>query len=728
MTKNTADIIYTIVDEAPELARNSLLPIIQSFANAADIKVETRNISLASRVLSLFPDLLSKDQFVSDDLAELGKLVKTPDANVIKLPNISASVPQLQEAIKELQGQGYPIPNFPTDPKTKAEKAVRAKYDKIKGSAVNPVLREGNSDRRAAKAVKAYAKLNPHKMGEWTADNKTSVTSMPGNDFFANEKSVTISKAQAGGSKIIFTDAKGKSTTLKDGLSYEEGTIVDGTFMSAKALRAYIEAEVASTEPGVLFSVHLKATMMKVSDPVIFGHFVSVYLEDFLKKHGSKIDFNPNSGLGALEKLIAGNAQMEADLKAALASKPPLYMVDSDKGITNLHVPSDVIIDASMPAIIKAGGIGWGPDGKPANTKCCIPDNSYAPIYDETVEFFKANGKLDVTSCGAVSNVGLMAQKAQEYGSHPTTFMAPGNGTISIVLGSGETIISHDVEVGDIWRSCTAKKAPILDWIKLGIERFDATGLAAFWLDENRAHDAELIKYVRPALSKAGKEIPILAPREATRYTLEEMTKGHDVVTISGNVLRDYLTDLFPILELGTSAKMLSIVKLMNGGGLFETGAGGSAPKHVQQVHEENHLRWDSLGEFCALGESFNFLATKNRPEAAVLGEAIEDATEKLLVEGQSPGRKVGDNDNRSSHYWFARYWAEAMAAQNEDKALKSHFDGIAQALTENEARILAELQAGEGQAVDMGGYYHADTALTTIVMRPSETLNKIIG
>ena len=728
MTKNTADIIYTIVDEAPELARNSLLPIIQSFANAADIKVETRNISLASRVLSLFPDLLSKDQFVSDDLAELGKLVKTPDANVIKLPNISASVPQLQEAIKELQGQGYPIPNFPTDPKTKAEKAIRAKYDKIKGSAVNPVLREGNSDRRAAKAVKAYAKMNPHKMGEWTADNKTSVASMPGNDFFANEKSVTISEAQAGGSKIIFTDAKGKSTTLKDGLSYEEGTIVDGTFMSAKALRAYIEAEVASTEPGVLFSVHLKATMMKVSDPVIFGHFVSVYLEDFLKKHGSKIDFNPNSGLGALEKLIAGNAQMEADLKAALASKPPLYMVDSDKGITNLHVPSDVIIDASMPAIIKAGGIGWGPDGKPANTKCCIPDNSYAPIYDESVEFFKANGKLDVTSCGAVSNVGLMAQKAQEYGSHPTTFMAPGKGTISIVLGSGETIISHDVEAGDIWRSCTAKKAPILDWIKLGIERFDATGLAAFWLDENRAHDAELIKYVRPALSEAGKDIPILAPREATRYTLEEMTKGHDVVTISGNVLRDYLTDLFPILELGTSAKMLSIVKLMNGGGLFETGAGGSAPKHVQQVHEENHLRWDSLGEFCALGESFNFLATKNRPKAAVLGEAIEDATEKLLVEGQSPGRKVGDNDNRSSHYWFARYWAEAMAAQNEDKALKSHFDGIAQALTENEARILAELQAGEGQAVDMGGYYHADTALTTIVMRPSETLNKIIG
>lgn len=728
MTKITADIIYTIVDEAPELARNSLLPIIQSFARAADINVETRDISLAGRVLSLFPDLLSKEQFVADDLAELGKLVKTPEANVIKLPNISASVPQLQEAIKELQAQGYPIPDYPRDPKSKAEKAVRAKYDKIKGSAVNPVLREGNSDRRAAKAVKAYAKLNPHRMGEWTTDNKTTVVSMPGNDFFANEKSVTISKAQAGGAKIIFTNAKGKSTTLKDGLTYEDGTIVDGTFLSAKALRAYIEAEVASTEPGVLFSVHLKATMMKVSDPIIFGHFVSVYLEDFLKKHGSKIDFNPNSGIGTLEKLIAGNAEMEADLKAAVANKPPLYMVDSDKGITNLHVPSDVIIDASMPAVIKAGGIGWGPDGNAANTKCCIPDNSYAPIYDESVEFFKANGKLDVTTCGAVSNVGLMAQKAQEYGSHPTTFTAPENGTIAIVLDGGETIISHDVEAGDIWRSCTAKKAPILDWIKLGIERFDATGLAAFWLDANRAHDAELIKYVTPALNVAGKDIPILAPREATRYTLEEMTKGNDVVTITGNVLRDYLTDLFPILELGTSAKMLSIVKLMNGGGLFETGAGGSAPKHVQQVQEENHLRWDSLGEFCALGESFNFLATKNRPKAAVLGEAIEDATQKLLVEGQSPGRKVGDNDNRSSHYWFARYWAEAVAAQNEDKALKSHFAEIAKDLSDNEAKILTELKSGEGLAVDMGGYYHADEALTTIVMRPSETLNNIIG
>ena len=728
MTKTTADIIYTIVDEAPELARNSLLPIITAFARAADINVETRDISLAGRILSLFPDLLSDAQRVPDDLAELGRLVKTPGANIIKLPNISASVPQLQEAIKELQSQGYPIPNYPTDPKSKSDMAVRAKYDSVKGSAVNPVLREGNSDRRSAKAVKSYAKQNPHRMGDWTPDNKTTVASMPGNDFFGNEKSVTITPAQAGGAKILFTDRNGKTTILKDGLSYEAGTIVDGTFMSAKALRAYIKNEVASVEDGVLFSVHLKATMMKVSDPIIFGHFVSVYLEDFLAKHGDALDFNPNSGIGALEKLIAGNAEMEADLKAALAAKPPLYMVNSDKGITNLHVSSDVIIDASMPAVIKAGGIGWGPDGQPANTKCCIPDNSYAPIYDETVAYFKENGKLDVTSCGAVSNVGLMAQKAQEYGSHPTTFEASANGTISIALAGGETIISHDVEAGDIWRSCTVKKAPILDWIKLGIERFDATGLAAFWLDPNRAHDAELIKYVKPALEASGKDIPILAPREATRYTLEEMTKGKDVVTITGNVLRDYLTDLFPILELNTSAKMLSIVKLMNGGGLFETGAGGSAPKHVQQLQEENHLRWDSLGEFCALGESFNFLATNGRPKAAVLGEAVETATEILLVEGRSPGRKVGEDDNRTSHYWFARYWADAIASQSTDAALKTHFAGIAEALTQNETTILKELKAGAGHAVDTAGYYHADPKLTSMVMRPSETLNAIIG
>ena len=727
MAQETPDIIYTIVDEAPELARGSLLPIIQAFSNAAGVSVETRDISLAGRILSQFPEYLNDDQRISDDLAALGELVKTPEANVIKLPNVSASVPQLEAAVKELQSQGYAIPDYPADPKTDEEKAVRAKYDAVKGSAVNPVLREGNSDRRSAKAVKEYAKANPHRMGEWTKESKTSVASMSGNDFFANEKSTTITAAQAGGAKIVFTAKDGRETVLKDGLKYGEGEIVDATFLSAQELRSFIKAEIESMEPGVLFSVHLKATMMKVSDPILFGHFVSVYIEDFLAKHGDKLDFNPNAGLGALEKLIAGNAEMEADLKAALAARPPLYMVDSDRGITNLHVPSDVIIDASMPAVIKAGGIGWGPDGKAADTKCCIPDNCYAPVYDETIEYFKETGKLDVTTCGAVSNVGLMAQKAEEYGSHPTTFEAAEDGTISIVLASGEVLHSHAVEAGDIWRSCTAKKAPILDWIKTGIERFEAEGTAAFWLDATRAHDAELIKYVRPALEAAGKEIPILAPREATRFTWEEMRAGKNVVTITGNVLRDYLTDLFPILELGTSAKMLSIVKLMNGGGLFETGAGGSAPKHVQQVQEENHLRWDSLGEFCALGESYNFLAAK-KPAAGVLGAAVEVATQKLLLENKSPERKVGQNDNRSSHYWFARYWAEALAAQSDDATLAAHFAPIAAELSAQEATILAELKADEGKPADLGGYYHADPAKVAAVMRPSATLNAIIG
>ncbi|WP_137700512.1 NADP-dependent isocitrate dehydrogenase [Marimonas lutisalis] len=728
MADKTPDIIYTIVDEAPELASASLLPIVRSFAGAAGIDVGTRDISLAGRILATFPDRLSEDQRQSDDLAWLGELVKTPDANVIKLPNISASVPQLEEAIAELQSQGYAVPDYPADPQTDAEKEIRARYDTIKGSAVNPVLREGNSDRRAAKAVKEYAKAHPHSMGEWTADSKTTVASMPGNDFFANEKSATITAAQAGGAKIVFSAKDGSETVLKDGLSYDEGTVVDATFMSAKALRSYIRDEVASMEPGVLFSVHLKATMMKVSDPIIFGHFVSVYLEDFIAKHGADLDWNPNDGIGDLEKQIEGNAAAQADLKAALAARPPLYMVNSDRGITNLHVPSDVIIDASMPAVIRAGGIGWGPDGEPAPTKCCIPDNCYAPVYDETIEYFKQTGKLDVTTCGAVSNVGLMAQKAEEYGSHPTTFEAPADGTIAIVLAGGEVLHSHAVEQGDIWRSCTAKKAPILDWIQLGIRRMKATGLAAFWLDANRAHDAELIKYVEPALKEAGVEIPIMAPREATRFTLENMREGRDVVTITGNVLRDYLTDLFPILELGTSAKMLSIVSLMQGGGLFETGAGGSAPKHVEQLMEENHLRWDSLGEFCALGESFKFLADKGRAKAEILGEAVEAATQKVLENGNSPERKVGQADNRTSHYWFARYWAEALAAQASDAELAAHFAPIAQQLAEKETAIIAELMDGQGKAVDLGGYYHADPAKRASVMRPSATLNAIIG
>ncbi|MEC3862205.1 NADP-dependent isocitrate dehydrogenase [Mesobacterium sp. TK19101] len=731
MADKTPDIIYTVVDEAPELASASLLPIVRTFAGAAGIDVETRNISVAGRILAAFPDYLSEDQRVSDDLAELGELVKTPEANVIKLPNISASVPQLTAAIAELQAQGYAIPDYPADPQTDTDRDVRARYDAIKGSAVNPVLREGNSDRRAAKAVKEYAKKNPHSMGDWASDSKTCVAAMPGNDFFANEKSATITAAQAGGAKIIFTAADGTETVLKDGLTYLEGEVVDATFLSVATLRQYIKDEIASIEPGVLFSVHLKATMMKVSDPIIFGHFVSVYLEDFIAKHGAEVaalGWNPNAGIGDLETRIADKPALVADLAAALASRPPMYMVNSDKGITNLHVPSDVIIDASMPAVIRAGGIGWGPDGKAAPTKCCIPDNSYAGVYDETIRYFKETGKLDVTSCGAVSNVGLMAQKAEEYGSHPTTFELPSAGVVRIVLDNGDVLHESAVEAGDIWRSCTVKKAPIEDWIRLGIRRFKATGRAAFWLDANRAHDAELIKYVEPALQAAGVAIPIMAPREATRYTLVEMRKGHDVVTITGNVLRDYLTDLFPILELGTSAKMLSIVSLMQSGGLFETGAGGSAPKHVQQLVEQNHLRWDSLGEFCALGESFKFLADKDRPKAAVLGTAVEDATQKVLEEGHSPERKVGQNDNRTSHYWFARYWAEALAAQSDDPELAAHFAPLAVALAEGEAAILAELQADEGKAVDLGGYYKTDPAKTAAVMRPSATLNAIIG
>ena len=728
---NTPDIIYTTVDEAPELASASLLPIIRSFAGAAGITVETRNISVAARILSAFPEFLTEEQRVNDDLAELGELVKTPEANVIKLPNVSASVPQLVAAIKELQGQGYAIPAYPTDPQSDEEKQIQARYDAIKGSAVNPVLREGNSDRRSAKAVKEYAKANTHSMGEWKSTSKTCVASMPGNDFFANETSTTITAAQAGGAKIVHTAEDGTETVLKSGLKYQDGEIVDATFLSAAALRDFVKAEIDSMEPGVLFSVHLKATMMKVSDPIIFGHFVSVYLEDFIAKHGAKLDalgWNPNGGIGDLEKLIAGDAELQADLKATLAARPAMYMVDSDKGITNLHVPSDVIIDASMPAVIRAGGIGWGPDGKAADTKCCIPDNSYAGVYDETINYFKETGKLDVTTCGAVSNVGLMAQKAEEYGSHPTTFEIAAKGTVRIVLDNGDVISEHAVEKGDIWRSATAKKAPIMDWIQLAIRRTKATGLAAFWLDANRAHDAELIKYVEPALKEAGIDIPIMAPREATRFTLVEMRKGNDVVTITGNVLRDYLTDLFPILELGTSAKMLSIVSLMQGGGLFETGAGGSAPKHVQQLMEENHLRWDSLGEFCALGESFKFLADKGMDKAGVIGAAIEDATQKVLENNNSPERKVGQADNRSSHYWFARYWADAMAAQSDDADLAAHFAPIAKALADGEAAILAELKAGEGKPVDLGGYYHADVAKVAAVMRPSATLNAIIG
>ncbi|SFR18938.1 NADP-dependent isocitrate dehydrogenase [Poseidonocella sedimentorum] len=728
------DIIYTKVDEAPELASASFLPIIRKFAEAAGVSVGTKDISLAGRILAAFPEQLPEDKRQSDDLAELGQLVKTAEANVIKLPNISASVPQLVAAVKELQSQGYPIPDYPENPQTDAEKDARAKYDAIKGSAVNPVLREGNSDRRAAKAVKAFAQKNPHSMGTWDSASKTVVSSMSGDDFRSNEVSATLAKDET--VSIVHVGNDGTETVLKDGLSFPAGTVVDATFMSAKALSAFIEEQIDATkDAGTLFSLHLKATMMKVSDPILFGHAVRAWLKPVFEAHGDKLDalgVNPNQGLGALLEKVSGEPEIMAAIEAVTAERPPMYMVDSDRGITNLHVPSDVIIDASMPALIRAGGKGWGPDGKPADTNCVIPDNSYAPIYDEAIRFFKENGALDVTTAGTVQNLGLMAQKAEEYGSHPTTFEIASGGTVEMRLSDGSLLHSHTVEAGDIWRSASTRKAPIEDWVQLAIDRQAIEGCQAiFWLDATRAHDAELIKYVEPILAAKGvaDNFAIMSPAEATRVTLEEITAGRNSIAITGNVLRDYLTDLFPILELGTSAKMLSIVKLMQGGGLFETGAGGSAPKHVQQLAQENHLRWDSLGEFCALGESLKFLGqSRGNAKAAVLGDAVDAATQGILDHGRSPGRKVGQPDNRDSHYWFARYWAEALAAQDSDAELAAHFAPIAKALAENEEAIVSEIAAAQGDVADLGGYYHTDPAKTAAVMRPSATLNDIIG
>ena len=738
MTDNSpADIIYTIVDEAPELASASLLPIVRKFANAAGVTVGTKDISLAGRILATFHEHLTDEQRITDDLAELGLMVKTPGANVIKLPNISASVPQLVAAVKELQSQGYNIPDYPEAPATDVEKDVRARYDAIKGSAVNPVLREGNSDRRSARAVKNFAQKNPHSMGTWVADSKTKVSSMPGNDFYENEVSATITAAQAGNAKIEFVGKDGSVSVLKDSWPLDEGTVCDATYMSAKALSAFLANAIEDTKTdGTMFSFHMKATMMKVSDPIIFGHCVKAWLGPVWDNHGAAIAAaggSPNSGLGQVLATIDG-MDNAAEIKAEIAAldRPSMYMVDSDKGITNLHVPSDVIIDASMPAVIRAGGKGWDETGAKGDTNCVIPDRCYSTIYDETINFFKENGALDVTTAGSVANVGLMAQKAEEYGSHPTTFEVPADGTIRIVLENGETLHAQDVEAGDIWRACTAKKAPILNWIELAIDRQRLTGSEAiFWLDANRAHDAQLIEYVKPALEAAGvaDKFQIMAPREATRQSLETITAGKDSIAITGNVLRDYLTDLFPILELGTSAKMLSIVKLMQGGGMFETGAGGSAPKHVQQLVEESHLRWDSMGEFCALGESLNFLAdSRGNAKAGVLGRAAEEATQGILDNDRSPSRKVGQPDNRDSHYWFARYWAEALAAQTDDAELAAEFAGVAKALADGEEAILAELAAAQGAPADLGGYYHADPAKVAKVMRPSATLNAIIG
>jgi isocitrate dehydrogenase len=735
--QNSPDIVYTKVDEAPELASASFLPIIRSFTAPAGVSIGTRDISLAGRIVAAFPENLTEAQRQSDDLAVLGDLVKTASANVIKLPNISASMPQLVAALKELQSQGYDIPDFPEAPVTDAEKDVRARFDAIKGSAVNPVLREGNSDRRAAKAVKNYAMANPHSMGSWSSDSKTHVSTMSANDFRSNETSVTL--AQAGTARIELVGLDGSVTVLKDAVQYPAGTVVDATFLSAKALDAFLADQIEATKnEGILFSLHLKATMMKISDPIIFGHAVRAFLAPVFDTYAEPLaaaGAHPNAGLGDLFDRVAGLPEKDAimaDVNAVMENRPPLYMVDSDKGISNLHVPSDVIIDASIPALIRAGGKGWGPDGAEADANCVIPDSSYAAVYDEAIKYCKETGAIDPTTCGTVQNVGLMAQKAEEYGSHPTTFEIPFDGTVRMVMDSGDVIHEHDVAKGDIWRSASTRKAPIEDWVQLAIDRQKAEGCqAVFWLDETRAHDAELIKYVKPLLATAGltDSFQILAPREATRLSFETIRKGDTSIAITGNVLRDYLTDLFPILELGTSAKMLSIVKLMNGGGMFETGAGGSAPKHVQQLVKENHLRWDSLGEFCALGESLKFLGTvKGNAKAKVLGDAVDIATQGILDKNHSPSRRVGQPDNRDSHFYFALYWAQALADQPDDAELAAHFAPIAAALSDNEAQIVADFAAAQGKPADTGGYYHTDAAKTEMVMRPSATFNRIIG
>ena len=729
------DIVYTIVDEAPELASGSFLPIIRAFSSCADIKFGTKDISLSGRIISSFPDFLDSSQRQPDDLNGLSVMVSQPSANVIKLPNISASVPQLKAAIAELQKKGFSVPDYEDYPKTEAEKDIRKKYDSIKGSAVNPVLREGNSDRRAARAVKEYAKAHPHSMGVWSGDSKTHVTSMSNHDFYSNEKSVTITAEQSGSAKIHFVANDGVSEMLKDEIVLTEGSVVDATFMSVNALRAFIQDEINDAkQTEVLFSLHLKATMMKVSDPIIFGHAVSVFLAPVFKKYNQKFSdlaISPNSGLGEMLGQLREEPEILSEITSCLNNRAELYMVDSDKGITNLHVPSDVIIDASMPAVIRAGGKGWDSEGKERDVKCVIPDNCYAPVYDETVRYFKETGALDPTTSGAVANVGLMAQKAEEYGSHPTTFEIPADGVVQMITASGELLHEHKVEKGDIWRSSVTQRAAIADWIDLAIDRVSATGShAIFWLDRQRAHDQQILAYVEPALLDRSmtKNFQILAPREATRATLEEIRTGRDSIAVTGNVLRDYLTDLFPILELGTSAKMLSIVKLMKGGGLFETGAGGSAPKHVQQLVAENHLRWDSLGEFCALGESLLFYATTSgNTKARILGQAAEVATQKILDNDRSPSRRVGEADNRESHFYFAMYWAEALANQSEDDGISSKCREIFGKLKDEEKQIVTELRGVQGCEVDIGGYYRPDAAKIAKVMRPSSTLNSII-
>ncbi|MEM7486289.1 MAG: NADP-dependent isocitrate dehydrogenase [Bacteroidota bacterium] len=735
-----AKIFYTKTDEAPALATLSFLPIVKAFTNTADIDIETKNISLAGRIAAVFPEFLNDDQKISDDLAKLGNLAKTPEANIIKLPNISASIPQLKEAIAELQQKGFNVPNYPDEPNTENEKIVKSRYDKIKGSAVNPVLREGNSDRRAPKAIKNYAKKNPHSMGEWSSQSKTHVATMSEGDFKHNERSLTLKNTDD--VRIELVNANGETTVLKESTPLQEGEVIDATVMSKRALVDFLTNEVAAAKKDdLLLSLHFKATMMKVSDPIIFGHALKAYFSNLFEKYGDALEdlgVNANNGLESLlEKLHklpdAKHKEIEAAIAENIENGPDLAMVNSDKGITNLHVPSDIIIDASMPAMIRNSGKMWDKDGRLQDTKAIIPDSSYAGIYQATIDFCKEHGAFDPTTMGTVPNVGLMAQKAEEYGSHDKTFEIPNSGTVRVVSATThEVLLQHNVEQGDIWRMCQVKDAPIQDWVKLAVTRARATNTpAVFWLDEERAHDAELINKVTEYLKlhdTEGLDLRILSPTEATKFTLERIKKGKDTISVSGNVLRDYLTDLFPILEVGTSAKMLSIVPLMNGGGLFETGAGGSAPKHVQQFLEEGHLRWDSLGEFLALGVSLEHYGEKNQnKKALVLAEALDNATEKFLDNDKSPSRKVNELDTRGSHFYLALYWAEELANQNEDQELKATFTAVYESLNSKQDKIAEELLAAQGVSIDIGGYYLPDQDLASKAMRPSKTFNTIL-
>jgi len=735
MSTDTSKIIYTETDEAPRLATYSLLPIIQSFTKAAGVTVETRDISLAGRIISQFPEYLKEEQRQSDALAELGELAKTPAANIIKLPNISASIPQMTAAIKELQQQGYALPDYPFEPSNDEERDIKARYDRVKGSAVNPVLREGNSDRRAPASVKNYAKKHPHRMGAWAKDSKTHVAHMQDGDFYSSEQSTTL--ASDDDFKIVL-ETNGEQRVLKDSVKVIAGEVVDAAVMRAAELQAFFAKETAAAKAeGVLLSLHLKATMMKVSDPIMFGHAVRVFFKDVFEKHADtfkKLGVDATNGFGDVVAKIAElpaaeREQIEADIKAVYAAQPELAMVNSDKGITNLHVPSDVIIDASMPAMIRDSGKMWDTDGGQQDTKAMIPDRCYAGVYQETINFCRENGAFDPATMGTVPNVGLMAQKAEEYGSHDKTFEIPAAGTVKVLNKAGETVFEHQVAQGDIWRMCQVKDAPIRDWVKLAVNRSRLSGMpAVFWLDANRAHDSQLIEKVNTYLKEHdtdGLDIQIMAPVEATRHTLQRVKEGKDTISVTGNVLRDYLTDLFPILELGTSAKMLSIVPLMNGGGLFETGAGGSAPKHVQQFVEENHLRWDSLGEFLALAASLEHLSrVANNARAQVLADTLDVATAKFLEENKSPSRKAGELDNRGSHFYIGLYWAQALAAQNDHADLKERFQKLATALTDNEAAIVAELNDIQGGKVEIGGYYQPNTDLVSKAMRPSTLLN----